>query len=137
MAAFYPFLYGDQGHFPERNAGDYRVASFVGAIGSDQLVLGPALDTDEINDVHEILILLGLQFGEMQLIRRNDGGAGRFGWIGFGPILAITQDIIFALSETNARDFLLDLKAAVEMMKTIRAHEKGGCMIEIILPKGA
>jgi hypothetical protein len=137
VAAFHPFLYGDQGRFPERNANEYRVASYVGALGSDHLVPGPVLDTDSIDDVHMILLLAGLKLEEMQAIRRNDGEAARFAWLGFGPILSITAEITFALEELAAREFLLDLRNAVEMMNVLRPDERGGCMIEILLPHDA
>jgi hypothetical protein len=135
MAIFYPFIFGDHSHFPERAAGDHRLASFVGAVGSDQLIPGPVLDTSEIDDIHSVLMLIGLKFGEMQAIRPNDFDARRFGWIGLDPILSITPDIVFALAEPVAREFLLDLKSAAEMIKAIRPSEKTGCMIEIILPR--
>ena len=74
MAVFYPFLYDDKGQVPEQDSVVYRVASFVGSIGSDQLVPGPLLDTEEFKDVHELLTLVGLKFDEMQQIQLNDGG---------------------------------------------------------------
>ncbi|MCI4678296.1 hypothetical protein K9U39_07905 [Rhodoblastus acidophilus] len=137
MPAFYPFLYGDQGELPEQNADDYRLSSFIGAIGSDELVPGPILDTADINDIHNVLMLVGLSYEEMQTVRRNDGAATRFGWTGCGPILAISPAILFALGQPAARDFLLDLKTAAEMVKAIRPHEQdGGCVFEIVLPQG-
>lgn len=137
MAAFYPFLDGEQSHVGERSAGDYRLASFIGANGGDQLVPGPVLDTAAIDDIHMVLLLVGLQFEGMQAIRRRNGEVARFAWIGFEPVLKINPEIAFALHEPAARDFLLDLKNAAEMVKALSGDEGGGCLIEIIPPGGA
>lgn len=137
MAVFYPFLYDDHDDVPEQDSRDLRVASFVGAIGSDQLVPGPLMDTAEINDVHELLMLVGLGYEEMQQIRLNDGRARRIGWIASEPILSITPEIVFALNEVAAREFLLDLRNAAELLRVIRPNEHGGCMIEVIFPQRA
>jgi hypothetical protein len=104
VAVFYPFLYDDKGQVPEQNSLVHRVASFVGSIGSDQLVPGPLLDTGEFNDVHELLTLVGLKFEEMKQIRLNDGNARNFGSVGFDTVLSITPEIVFALSVRPKRN---------------------------------
>jgi hypothetical protein len=113
------------------------VASFVGSIGSDQLVPGPLLDTGEFDDVHELLTLVGLKFEEMKQIRLNDGQARHFGSVGFDAVLSITPEIVFALNEAAARAFLLDLRSAVGFLKNIRENDRDACLIEIIFPQSA
>jgi hypothetical protein len=137
MAAFYPFLYGDQRQFPEQNPGDFRIAGFVGVVGEDQLVPGPVLDTATIDDIHQVLMLVGLKFEDMRVIRREDGAAARFAWIGFDRILPLNAEIVFALEEPAAREFLLDLRNVAQMLEAIRPNERGGCMIEITLAQAA
>lgn len=134
MAVFFPYLYDDHGDFPEQDAIVYRVASFVGAIGSEQLIPGPLLDTGEINDVHEVLMFVGIKYEEMEQVPFDDGRSRRFGWIGFDHVLSITPEIVFALNEVAAREFLLDLRRAVEMLKLVRQNDHGACMIEVISP---
>jgi hypothetical protein len=134
VAVFYPFLYDDRGDIPEQDALVYRVASFVGAIGSEQLIPGPLLDTGEINDVHELLMFVGIKYEEMQQVPFDDGRGRRFGWNGFDPVLSITPEIVFALNEAAAREFLLDLRRAAEMLKLVRQNDHGACMIEVISP---
>jgi hypothetical protein len=136
MAAFFSFL-GDRGAFPPQGAGDHRLASFVGALGSDQLISGPVFDSGRIEDLREILMLIGLEMEGLQTIRRADGGARRFGWIGFDPILSINPGVVFALAEPVAREFLLDLKGAVAMTMAASPNARGGCMMEVILADGA
>ncbi|HUO54378.1 MAG TPA: hypothetical protein VMU18_06545 [Rhodoblastus sp.] len=137
MPTFYAYLQGEQGEFPDQTPGDYRLASFVGVIGSDQLVTGPIFDTANVDDLHEVLMLVGLRYDEMQPIRRDDGAATRFAWTGFEPILAINPEIVFALNEPAAGDFLLDLKNAAEMIRAIRPNGQGGCVFEIVEPQQA
>jgi hypothetical protein len=137
VAVFYPFLSDDHVDVPKQDPLVFRVASFIGAIGSDQLVPGPLLDTGEISDIHELLMLVGLHYDGMQRIELDDGYDRRCGWIGFDAVLSITADIVFALNEEAAREFLLDLRSAAEMLKVIRQNDQDGCMIEIILPQRA
>jgi hypothetical protein len=137
LAVFYPFLYDDKGQVPEQDSVVYRVASFVGSIGSDQLVPGPLLDTEEFKDVHELLTLVGLKFDEMQQIQLNDGQARHFGSVAFDTVLSITPEIVFALNEAAARAFLLDLRSAVGFLKNICENDRDACLIEIIFPQSA
>jgi hypothetical protein len=137
VATFYSYLQDDRGQTPAQEALVHRVASFIGAIESDQLVPGPLLDTQVIDDVHDVLMLVGLKYEEMQQIRLNDGHARRVGWIAFDPVLAITPEIVFALNEPAARSFLLDLRGAVEMLQVIFQNNHYGCMIEVIAPRNA
>jgi hypothetical protein len=132
MAAFFPFLAGDRQTIPAKSPGDYRLASFVGETGGDQLIPGPVMDTTALDDLRMVLMLVGVDFAAMQVIRRNDGEAVRFAWIAFDAILAINPDLTFALGEPAARDFLLDLREAAEMMAMLRPAGLNGCMIEIM-----
>jgi hypothetical protein len=134
VAVFYPFLYEDKGQVPEQNPLVYRVASFVGSIGSDQLIPGPLLDTGEFNDVHQLLALVGIQFEEMTQIQLEDGQVRHFGSVAFATVLAITPEIVFALNEAPARAFLLDLKSAVGFLKLVRENDSDECLLEIIFP---
>ena len=137
MAAFYSFLHDDSGAVPEQSARAYRVASFVGSIDGDDLVPGPLLDTGEIADVRELLMLCGLGYEDMKPVELDGGRAGRLGWIALDAVLAITPEIVFALSEAATRDFALDLKAASDMLRALRPAEDAGCLIEIIPPQNA
>lgn len=137
MAVFYSFLHDERGQVPDQDALVYRVASFVGPTSGADLVPGPLLDTGEIDDVRELLMLCGLGYEDMKPVQLDGGRAGRLGWISFKAVLAITPEIVFALSEAAAREFLLDLKAASDMLKSIIPHDDGGCLIEVIPPQSA
>jgi hypothetical protein len=137
MAVFYSFLHDESGQVPDQDPLVFRVASFVGATSGADLVPGPLLDTDEIDDVRELLMLCGLGYEDMKPVQLNGGRAGRLGWISLDAVLAITPEIVFALSEAAARDFLLDLKTASDMLKAIIPRENGGCLIEVIAPASA
>jgi hypothetical protein len=82
-------------------------------------------------------MLVGLNHEDMQEIRLNDGHARRFGWVAFDTVLSITPEIVFALDEAAAREFLLDLRRAVEMLKLMLQNDHGGCMIEVAFPQSA
>src|ERR1700739_843808 len=97
MAVFHPFLDARHRRFPEQKPEDYRIVGYIGSVGGDQLVPGPALDTDKLSDVHEVLLLLALSYDGMQQLRRTDGEVSRFALIGFEPVLAVTREIVFAV----------------------------------------
>jgi hypothetical protein len=137
MAVFYPYLVDDRGGIPDRNAHDYRIAAFLGATESEELVPGPILDTASIDDVHMILMLVGVELEQMQAIRRTNGEVDCFAWIGLDSVLSLRPEITFALEEPAAREFLLDLKNAAALMNAIGSKEGSGCMIAITLPDGA
>jgi hypothetical protein len=135
MAVFFSFLRDDGGEVPEQDASGYRVASFLGTIGGADLVPGPLLDTGEIGDIRELLMLCGLNDENMKPVQVKGGRAGRLGWIARDSVLSITPEIVFALSEVAARDFLIDLKAASDMVHSLRPSADAGCLIEVISPR--
>ncbi len=137
MAVFYPFLVGDRAGVPGRNARDYRIATFIGATDSEEMAPGPVLDTSSADDVHMILMLVGVELEGMQAIRRKNGEVDRFAWIGLNALLSLHPEITFAINEPAAREFLLDLRNAAGLMEAIGAKERTGCMIEITLPNGS
>ncbi len=134
MAIFHPFLDAQNSRFPDLAADAYRIATFVGVLEEDRLFPGPALDTDRLEDVQALLMLLGVALEAMQPISRSDGRASRGAWLKFDPILAINDGIVFAVGDVAARDFLLDLKAAAEMAQSISSEQQGGCMLQIVMP---
>jgi hypothetical protein len=136
MAQFYPFLDAEHAKFPELAPDDYRLAAIVGAVERDQLIPGPALDTSLLDDIHAVLMLLGLAFDALEPISRRDGRSSRGVWQDFEPITALTREIVFAVGDPAAQEFLLDLKTAVEMIKIILPEGRGGCLLQVILPSG-
>jgi hypothetical protein len=137
VVAFYSFLPEDSGPVPEQAPLAYRVASFIGAIGGDDLVPGPLLDTGAIDDIRELLLLCRLGYEDMTRVQLAGARSGRLGWIARDAVLAITPEIVFALSEASARDFALDLKAAFEMLSALRPGDEIGCLLEVIAPRSA
>jgi hypothetical protein len=131
---FYPFLDVEHAKLPELAPGDYRVVTFVGSLQEDQLIPGPAFDTSRLDDIHAVLMLLGVAFDALRTISHSDSGSSRGVWLSFEPITALTPGIVFAIENAAAREFLLDLNAAAEMMKSFLPQTQGGCALQVVLP---
>ncbi len=134
MAKYYPFLDTEHTSFPELAPGDYRIVTYVGGLQEDQLIPGPAFDSGRLDDIHAVLLLLGVAFDALQPFSLSDNSSSLGVWLTFEPITAITQEIVFAVETPAAQEFLLDLNAAVEMMKRILPETQGGCALQVVLP---
>jgi hypothetical protein len=137
MAQFYPYLGGEIVPFPELASNEYRIASYVGAPGFHQMIPGPALDSTRMDDIHAILLLLGVSLDALQPISSSDGRAKGGLWLSLDSIMAITELIVFAVEDPAAQNFLLDLKAASEMIAGLfpaSGDGAAGCMLHLTSP---
>jgi hypothetical protein len=137
MATFHPFLDAENAKIPELAAGDYRLTTTIGNIQEDRLIAGPTLDTDNIDDIVTVLILIGVNFDSLGPFSVEGGRPGRAAWIALEPILAITLQIVHAINDAAGQDFLLDLRSAVGMLQGLVRSGEAGCLLQVAPPFAA
>ncbi len=137
MATFHPFLDAENVNIPEMAAGNYRLTTTIGIIQEDHMIAGPTLDTDNIDDIVTVLILIGVNFDNLKPFSEQDGRLGWGGWITFEPILAITPHIVHAINDAAGQGFLLDLRTAVGTLQSLVTSGNSGCLLQVASPIAA
>lgn len=131
MAIFYPFLDAGRRDLPAQKPGDFRLISYLGALGNADLSPGPALDSDCSDVIRGILTLLGVNPDSLQPQQRGET-TSRLGWLDASQVVAVTPALVFALDDELARRFLLELKEAVELLMALRPQYEGGSLLQVI-----